>query len=152
MPVLQLRATRRVAAPAPVAYGLLADYTDGHQRVVPPKAIRNLVVEEGGIGAGTRIRFDHVLLGMTRTMRATVTEPEPGRVLAERDVASGITTQFIVDPRGDACDVTIATDVPVRGGVLGALERALVRRFLLPLYEEELARLAQVATEGQRAA
>ena len=41
-----------------------------------------IIVEEGGVGAGTRIRFTMTVLGKTVTLRADVTEPVPGRVLA----------------------------------------------------------------------
>ena len=38
---------RRIAAPAPLAYSIIADYRDGHQRIIPPKVFQNLIVEEG---------------------------------------------------------------------------------------------------------
>jgi len=44
------------------------------------------VVEEGGIGAGTVIRFQMRILGRLRTFHAAITEPEPGGVLVETDL------------------------------------------------------------------
>src|SRR5579864_9197509 len=63
-------------------YSLIANYHDGHTRIVP-KQFSNLVVEQGGIGAGTIIRFQMSVLGRKQTFRAAVTEPEPGRMLVE---------------------------------------------------------------------
>jgi hypothetical protein len=55
-------------------YSLLANYHDGHARVLP-KPFRNLVVEQGGVGAGTVVRFEVSLLGRKHTLRAAITEP-----------------------------------------------------------------------------
>jgi hypothetical protein len=49
-------ATARVQAPAAVAYGIIADYVNGHPHLLPPKYFRTLTVEAGGTGAGTRAR------------------------------------------------------------------------------------------------
>ena len=56
-------------------------------------------MEQGGIGAGTVIRFQMSALGQKRTLRAEITEPEPGRVLVETYLDSnGAVTTFTVDP------------------------------------------------------
>jgi len=44
----------RVTAPAAVAYGIIADYRDGHPHILPAKYFRNLQVQAGGRGAATR--------------------------------------------------------------------------------------------------
>src|SRR5918993_898798 len=51
-------AMRRVPAPPAEVYAILADYTEGHPHILPSSYFRNIEVEEGGVGAGTRIRFD----------------------------------------------------------------------------------------------
>jgi len=43
----RVQVSARVAAPPEVVYRLIADYRDGHPRIVPPKYFSNLVVEEG---------------------------------------------------------------------------------------------------------
>src|ERR1700728_1331783 len=63
-------------------YSLIANYNDGHPRILP-KQFSNLTVEQGGVGAGTVIRFQMSVLGKKETLRAAITEPEPGRVLVE---------------------------------------------------------------------
>jgi hypothetical protein len=139
--------TARVPAPAPAVYALLADYRDGHPRVLPPRYFENLVVDRGGRGAGTEIRFDMRLLGLRLPARGVVSEPEPGRVLAESYPDAGMVTTFTVAPAGvAAADVTIATTLPPDGGLAGALQRALLARLLPRIYREELALIATVAT------
>jgi hypothetical protein len=136
-----------VAAPAARAYGIIADYHHGHPLILPPKYFRGLAVERGGIGAGTVIRFEMKAFGTTRSARASVTEPEPGRVLVETIAESGIVTTFTVDADGapDRSRVTISTSAPSRGGLLGRLERAMSTRYLRAVYAEELRMLDEVA-------
>ncbi len=52
MPLLHASAERTIPAPAAAVYALLADYRDGHPRILPP-AFSDLTVLQGGIGAGT---------------------------------------------------------------------------------------------------
>jgi len=85
------------------------------------------------------------VFGRTQTCRAAVTEPEPGRVLVETYLeTNGAITTFTVNPGPDqgTSEVTISTELPVRAGVLGVIERALTTRFLRPLYVRELELLA----------
>jgi hypothetical protein len=142
---VEARAT--VRAPTDRVYELIANYRAGHPRIVPPKYFQNLVVERGGRGAGTIITYEIKLLGRTRRDRARVTEPEPGRVLVETVVEQNIVTTFRVEPTGaSASNVTISTVLPTRRGLVGALERVLVRALLAPVYRDELALLSRVAT------
>ena len=135
-----------IAAPAPLAYSIIADYRDGHPHILPRPPFVSLDVDEGGTGAGTVIRFKMRMLGATREMRAAVTEPEPGRVLVESDAAGAVVTTFTVDPVADGRSrVTIATDMRVRGGPLGWLQRRLITRLLRPVYVREIEQLGQFA-------
>jgi len=129
-------------------YALIANYHDGHPRIVP-KHFSGLVVEQGGIGAGTVIRFQMSIFGRKQTFRAAVTEPEPGRVLVETDLdANGAVTTFIVDQGPAPADsrVTISTELKVRSGFLGVIEKALGTLLLRPIHVRELENLARVAT------
>jgi hypothetical protein len=106
-------------------------------------------VEQGGIGAGTVIRFRMRAFGQKRTLRAEITEPEPGRVLVETYLDSnGAVTTFTVDPGTAPADsrVTISTELPIRSGVPGWIERKLSTLMLRPIYRRELENLARVAT------
>ena len=129
-------------------YSLIANYHDGHTRIVP-KQFSGLVVEQGGIGAGTVIRFQMSVFGKKQTFRAAITEPYPGRVLVETDLdTNGAITTFTVDPGTAPADsrVTISTRRPVRSGLLGIIEKTLSTLLLRPMYAQELANLARVAT------
>jgi hypothetical protein len=123
-------------------YSLIANYKDGHPRILPGQ-FTSLLVEQGGVGAGTIIRFQMSVFGKKQTFRAAITEPEPGRVLVETDLdANGAATTFIVNPGRAPADshVTISTELRVRSGFLGKIE------LLRPVYVQELENLARVAT------
>ena len=129
-------------------YSLIANYCDGHPRILP-KQFSSLIVEQGGIGAGTIIRFQMSVFGKKQTFRAAITEPEPGRVLVETDLdANGAVTTFTVNPGASPADshVTISTDLRVRSGFLGRIERRLSTLLLRPIYAKELENMARVAT------
>jgi len=129
-------------------YSILANYKDGHPRILP-RQFRELIVEQGGTGAGTVIRFQMSVFGKTQTFRAAITEPEPGRVLVETDLdTNGAVTTFIVDPGTAPADsrVTISTELAVRSGFAGFLEKRLSTLLLRPIYVKELENLARVAT------
>jgi len=98
----------RVNAPAAVAYGIIADYRDGHPHILPPKYFRNLQVQSGGRGAGTRITFEMRALGLWRSSSAEVREPEPGRLLEETIPAERVLTMFLVEAVSDtACSTAL---------------------------------------------
>ena len=146
----RISVSRQIAAEPPSIYSVIADYHDGHRRIVPPRAFTWLVVDKGGTGAGTELRFAMRVFGSTRIARGVVSEPEPGRVLVETYPESGDVTTFIVDPQAGigTSIVTITTDLQVRGGLAGRLQGFLAERFLRPLYVEELQRLADLV-EGR---
>ncbi|MEP6494451.1 MAG: SRPBCC family protein [bacterium] len=149
MPKHRVTATRRIAAPAPITYAIIADYRDGHPHILPPDYFRNLRVESGGVGAGTVITFDMRVLGSTKPTRGTVAEPSPGRVITEHYAATDVLTEFTVEPAkdGTACDVTIASNLPVHGGLAGMLERAFMNRYLRRAFDAELTLLDTVAQQ-----
>lgn len=129
-------------------YSLIANYEDGHPRILP-RQFSELIVEQGGVGAGTVIRFRMTLLARTQTFRAAITEPEPGRVLMETYLEpAGTLTTFTIDPGTAPADsrVTISTEFPVRSGVPGFIEKTLASLLLRPIYAQELTNLARVAT------
>lgn len=135
-----------IGAPASRVYGIIADYRNGHPRILP-KEFQYLAVERGGVGAGTVIAFSVRSFGTTRQSRAAITEPEPGHVLVETLLdGSGVVTTFTVEAGAVAgSDVTISTVIPVRSGILGKLERWIAERYLRGIYRKELALLAGVA-------
>lgn len=151
IPALHIEASAVLSAPGPVVYGLIADYHHGHPSILPPEYFGGLVVEEGGRGAGSRIRFTMRALGGDKESRARVTEPEPGRVLVETVEGQGIVTTFTVDPLPDGkARVTIATEYPI-AGIRGWIERLVVPTYLRKVYAAELRLLDQRAVVQHRA-
>ena len=138
----------RIDAPPQRIFGIIRDYRVGHPGILP-KQFSNMRVESGGIGAGTRIRFDVTVTGRTDHFLAVVSEPEPGRVLVEKNLEphDSVTT-FVVAPEdgGRAATVTIETVMPMRPGLAGKIERFLATRVMRSMYADELRRLAARAT------
>jgi hypothetical protein len=136
---------REVGAPADSVYGLLADYERGHPSILPKPWFEGLDVEEGGRGAGTRIRVRMKALGRRTELRMKVREPEPGRVLVEEDEENGVVTTFTVDPLqgGSGCRVEFSTTWRSGPGILARLEGVVVRAVARRIYRAELELLAR---------
>lgn len=135
-----------ISSPPETVYRLIADYRDGHPRILPSKYFPGLEVERGGYGAGTIIRFQVRLMGRVRNVRAEISEPSPGEELVETDLATGARTTFLVRPRtgGRESEVTIRTEWQSRGVRL-LLEKTLAPPLLRRIYADELAQLEAVA-------
>jgi hypothetical protein len=141
MPEIHVTSSAVIGAPPPIVYGLIADYHRGHPSILPAKYFQDLRVEEGGVGAGTRINFQ-MRLGKLWRLHANVTEPEPGRQLCENYPDTGMVTAFTVDPEdaGHSSRVTIATRY-AKTGLSGWLERWLVPGYLRKVFAAELHQL-----------
>jgi hypothetical protein len=136
-------------APADRVYHAVADYREGHPRIIPKPPFVSLEVEEGGYGAGTVIRCAMKIGAMTSTFRAAVSEPQPGRRLVETDLAGGPVTTFTCEPLADGrTRATISTLLQRNGKKVGMLERWLIIRFLRKVYHEEL-RLLEVEAKRE---
>ena len=146
-----ISATAIVQAEPSRVYAVIADYHNGHPRILP-KEFSGMVVERGGIGRGTVIRFQMRVFGRKRTFRAAISEPKPGRVLVETDLDSnGAVTTFVVDPdsASGGSRVTITTELAVRKGLTGKIERFLSTRLLRPIYVRELKQLAAYVSDSK---
>ncbi|MCW5881840.1 MAG: SRPBCC family protein [Anaerolineae bacterium] len=142
-----------VNAPPSVVYATLADYRTGHPQALPKPTFSDLTIEQGGQGAGTVFRVTVTVLGTATKYHMRVAEPQPGRVLAETDLTTGLTTTFTVDPidGGQRSRVTIATDWTSRGGLAGYGERLLTPFFMQRIYAQQLRQLDEVIGQGGRA-
>jgi len=134
-----------IDATAESAYAVISDYRSGHPSILP-KQFHSLKVESGGVGAGTIINFQVKTFGQNKTLRAEISEPQPGCVLLEKYPDTGTETTFTVVPVGPGCEVTITTKMKTRTGIPGKIERFLMERFLRPLFKEELRNLNRVAS------
>jgi hypothetical protein len=142
----RISAERVVDAPAEVVYHLISDYGD-HHRDGPqgflPVAFSEMVVERGGVGAGTVVRFASTLGGRRQTMTASISEPEPGRVLVE--TGPGVETTFTVTPEGSRQARVRFDTVMEAGGLMGVMTRLFAPGMLRPVYAEELDNLERHA-------
>jgi hypothetical protein len=138
-----------VKAPADLVYNIIADYHNGHPHILPPQYFSDLTVEEGGVGAGTKIRIKLKVMGQIRDYYGVVSEPEPGRVLVEQYPEDVGRTIFTVEPTdgGRHSQVTFTTESPMREGILGRIQRWLIQRILMPVYTAELQQLATFAEQ-----
>jgi len=140
----QFCAERVVDAPAEVVYHLISDYREHHrpEGFLPP-AFTDLVVERGGVGEGTVVRFTSNLGGKSQTITAAITEPDPGRVLVE--TSPGLETTFSVEPEGDQRARVRFDTVMEAGGLSGLMIRLFAPGMLRPVYADELERLEHLA-------
>ena len=150
---LTVSVTHEIGAPAQDVYAILADYRTHHPHILPPATFKSLVVEEGGVGAGTVFAAELSAFGRRQHFRMRVSEPEPGRVLAESDLARDLVTTFTVTPvDARRCTVTITTQWTPAGGIAGWIEGLTTPAFLRRVYHEELAQLngyAQTLASGK---
>ncbi|GAB4198360.1 MAG: SRPBCC family protein [Roseiflexaceae bacterium] len=137
-------ASALIDAPPATVYAILADYRDAHPQILPRQFFTGLEVEAGGQGAGTIFRTAVRVLGRETRFRMEVSEPQPGRVLSETDLATGLTTTFTVTPaaQGRQCEVEIATVWEGSAGLAGLLERLTTPLIMRRIYQAQLALLA----------
>lgn len=139
MPNIQVEVAAMVKAPADEVYPILADYQNHHPHILPKAYFSGLKVEEGGQGEGTIIKAYLKVMGSQRLFSMRITEPEPGRVLAETDLDTGLVTTFTVMPCDhDQAEVTIATTFQSKPGLKGWLERLTIPAYLRRIYRQEL--------------
>ena len=138
-------ATKNIRVPAEILYNIIADYRRMHWLILPKQYFLSLEVEEGGFGAGTIVNFAMRILGQTQSFHSLITEPEPGRLLVETDIKSGVATSFHIVPieKEGQTRVTISTKLKGRN----FLEAWIAKMILQKIYRLELELLAQVAEE-----
>ena len=143
MRTVSVEAEAVIDAPPDRVYRIIADYRNHHGKILPA-ALTDFVVEEGGVGAGTVIRFKAKLMGRTQAARQRVEEPEPGRVLSEHDLGRDLVTTFTVTPSNGGTGLRIASTLQT-GGLQGFVESLVLPRILSPMYREEIANIEHYA-------
>lgn len=131
---------RVIPAPPARVYAILADYATHHPRILPKPEFESLVVEQGGVGAGTVVLVTMRVMGARSSSRLVVTEPEPGRVLREAEASGAFVTTFTVEPveGGARSRVTLGTEWARKPGLRGLVERVVNPRVARRLYAREL--------------
>lgn len=125
-------------------WAIFTDYRVAHKAILPKPYFVDMVVTKGGQGAGTMIDVYMQVMGVKRTYHMVVSEPEPGRVLCESDLAGTVTTYFTLDPlnHGTQTRVTILSENRASAGMMGMMERWMNPPITRKIYKEELDNLA----------
>jgi hypothetical protein len=150
---IHVEAERVVNARPQEVYDFLSDYRTRHPSILPPENFLDYQVEAGGKGAGTIIRMRMHAGGRDRPYRMEVSEPEPGRLLAERDMTSSLVTTFGLTPVADGSQtlVRISTEWVGGGGIGGFFERTFAPGVLRSVYTQELNLLAAALSPASAA-
>ncbi len=137
-----------ISAPPEIVYGIIADYKNGHPKILPNPPFVSLVVLKGGYGAGSVLQVQMKVAGKLQTFKTTVTEPEPGRVLVETN-DTGYMTTFTVKPRDDGKNsfVTFTTEIPGDSKLLKRIEFFFSKMILPAVYKKELEMLNEFASQ-----
>lgn len=151
MKQIEVAESAMVDASAEKVYAILADYHREHRHILPPGYFTKLEVLEGGYGDGTLIRVYMRALGIESVLDMRVTEPEPGRVLAETDINTGLITTFTLTPNvnPNQTKVTITTTWAQKPGLAGLLDRLFTPPLMRHIYRKELAILQQYAKQKE---
>ena len=141
------------AAPEAI-YEVLSDYHVGHKAILPKPYFADMAIREGGRGAGTVIDVHMDVYGVKRSFHMVVTEPEPGRVLAETVAETGEGSTFSLEPLADGRQtrVTIANNVKASPGLAGFMEQLVNPPITRRIFKQELANLAAYVKEQEQSA
>jgi len=144
MSQIQVKATAIVNATPAQVYAVFADYRNHHPNILPKAYFTELLVEQGGQGAGTVFRAKLRVFGQESAYHMVVSEPIPGRTLVETDMDTGLATSFTALPTAqpEQTQVEIATSWAAKPGIAGLLERLMTPPVMRMIYRQELAQLA----------
>lgn len=130
------------------------DYRGGHAAILPKPYFTGMDVVAGGYGAGTELHVYMKAMGVEKHYHQLVSEPEPGRVLAETDLDVALVTTFTVDPvdGGSRTLVTLTTVYEPARGLAGWFENLMTPPFMRKIYRQELENLAVYLAQPQASA
>ena len=137
------QAERTIGAPPAAVYAVLADYTTQHPKIMPAPPFSDLEVESGGVGAGTVFHITLRMLGRRQQLHMRVGEPQPGRVLTETNLDTGVVTEFTVAPRegGSRTLVGMSSQWETKGGLWGLVDRLMTPRLMGRMFAKQLHQL-----------
>jgi uncharacterized protein YndB with AHSA1/START domain len=140
-----------IDAPPAAVYAVLADYNTHHPRIMPAPPFSHLEVEEGGVGDGTVFHITVRTMGRQQRLHMRVAEPEPGRVLTETNLDTGVVTVFSV-AEGDGGSRTLArmsSEWPTDGGLRGLLDRLVTPTLTGRVFARQLRQLGRYMRSGR---
>jgi len=126
-------------------YAILSDYRVGHAAILPKPYFQEMLIEQGGQGAGTILRLKMSVFGQESRYHQIVTEPEPGRLLVETDIETGQFSSFTLEPLngGAQTRVTIHSEFPGKPGLVGWMEKLMQPPIVRHIFKKELRNLAE---------
>jgi hypothetical protein len=139
------QAERTIGAPPAAVYAVLADYTTQHPKIMSAPPFSDLEVESGGVGAGTVFHITLRMLGRRQRLHMRVGEPQPGRVLTETNLDTGVVTEFTVAPRegGSRTLAGMSSEWETKGGLWGLVDRLVTPRLMGRMFAKQLHQLDQ---------
>lgn len=142
--MVHVEASKIIEARSSEIYDVVSDYQVGHPAILPKQFFTSLKVIKGGKGAGTELVVEMNVYGNKSTFHQIVTEPEPGRLIMERDLNRNLATTFRFEPLNDGAQtrVTITTDFEPKPGFAGWIEKTFNPPVVRSIYEKELNQLA----------
>jgi hypothetical protein len=144
------QAEQLIGAPPPAVYAVLADYTTHHPRIMPAPPFSDLEVEAGGVGAGTVFHITMRMMGRRQRLHMRVAEPEPGHVLTETNLDTGVVTEFTIAPRdgGSRTLAGMSSEWESQRGVRGLVDRLVTPRLMGRMFAKQLRQLDQYMRSG----
>jgi uncharacterized protein YndB with AHSA1/START domain len=139
------QAERLIGTPPAAVYAVLADYTTQHPRIMPAPPFSDLEVESGGVGAGTIFHITVRMLGRRQRLHMRVAEPEPGQVLTETNLDTGVVTEFTIAPRdgGSRTLAQMSSEWETKRGLGGLVDRLVAPRLMGRMFAKQLHQLDQ---------
>jgi hypothetical protein len=140
-----------IAARPNAVYAVLADYRTHHPRIMPASLFSNLDVESGGVGAGTVFHITLRTAGKEQRLHMRVAEPDPGHVLTETNLDTGVVTVFSVAPgNGGARTLAkISSEWEPEGGLRGLVDRFVAPVLMGRIFTRQLRQLSQYMHSGE---
>lgn len=144
MNMIHSEASHVIEARPEEIWAVISDYRVGHAAILPRPPFTEMIVEEGGQGAGTLLLTRIKVWGKEFTFHQRVSEPEPGRLLLETDIDTGQFSTFRLEPLGGGQQtrVTIVAENPASPGLMGILERLTQPTINRRVFMQELRNLA----------
>lgn len=145
------QAERTIGAPPAAVYAVLADYTTQHPKIMPAPPFSDLEVESGGVGAGTVFHITLRMLGRRQRLHMRVGEPQPGRVLTETNLDTGVVTTFTVrSVNGDSTSkARISSEWEPKGALGGLIDRTMMPLVTRWIFGKQLRELERYMRSGQ---
>ena len=138
-----VRSERIIEASPGEVFQALSDYETKRPRMLTPHYL-DYVIQQGGRGNGTIIRYRLKAAGRQRPYEMHIEETVKGQILTERDKGSSLVTRWSVLPvaGGQKSKVSIESDWEGGSGIGGFFERTFAPPGLSRIYKDMLMALA----------